>query len=123
MSTTKIANQTVTVWTETLSAGRVYVHDVGCPWVTTAAEWDAALAAVADDTFASAADAYQAVCDRIRPIATEGAAVDMRDADKDSAYGYTFSAWLAAAGRSDSASDYDLRAAWRAGEEPGEYAV
>jgi hypothetical protein len=34
---------------------------------------------------------------------------------------YTFGEWLSAAGRDDSASDYDLRAAWRAGEDPGEY--
>ncbi|HEX9156006.1 MAG TPA: hypothetical protein VF819_10605 [Nitrospira sp.] len=37
------------------------------------------------------------------------------------AHGYTFSAWLRAAGRDSSTSDYDLRAAWRAGEEPSEY--
>ena len=37
------------------------------------------------------------------------------------AYGMTFAAWLAAAGRSDSASEYDLRAAWRAGEAPTDY--
>ena len=39
----------------------------------------------------------------------------------DAAYGHTFAAWLAAAGRTDSASEYDLRAAWRAGEDPTEY--
>jgi hypothetical protein len=33
----------------------------------------------------------------------------------------TFAEWLAAAGRADSASEYDLRAAWRAGEDPEEY--
>lgn len=36
---------------------------------------------------------------------------------------YTFAEWLAAAGRSDSTSEYDLRAAWRAGEDPAEYEV
>lgn len=36
-------------------------------------------------------------------------------------HGLTFAAWLTAAGRSDSASEYDLRAAWRAGESPEEY--
>jgi hypothetical protein len=41
----------------------------------------------------------------------------------DIAYGYTFAQWLAAAGRSDSASEYDLRAAWRAGEDPAEYTM
>lgn len=40
---------------------------------------------------------------------------------EDTAHGYTFAEWLAAAGRSDSASEYDLRAAWRAGETPEEY--
>jgi len=40
----------------------------------------------------------------------------------DIAHGLTFAAWLAAAGRTDSASEYDLRAAWRAGEDPAEYA-
>jgi hypothetical protein len=40
---------------------------------------------------------------------------------EDRAYGYTFAEWLRAAGRSDSASEYDLRAAWRAGEKPAEY--
>lgn len=46
------------------------------------------------------------------------------EADGDeSAHGYTFAEWLAAAGRSDSASEYDLRAAWRAGEDPSEYAI
>lgn len=39
------------------------------------------------------------------------------------AYGYTFSDWLRAAGRDDSASEYDLRAAWRAGEDPLIYAI
>lgn len=42
---------------------------------------------------------------------------------EDKAYGLTFWEWLTAAGRSDSASEYDLRAAWRAGESPSEYAV
>jgi hypothetical protein len=37
-------------------------------------------------------------------------------------HGYTFAAWLTAAGRQDSASEYDLRAAWDAGEDPSEYA-
>lgn len=36
-------------------------------------------------------------------------------------HGYTFAGWLQAAGREDSASEYDLRAAWRAGEDPTEY--
>lgn len=43
--------------------------------------------------------------------------------DDEVAHGYTFSGWLEAAGRSDSASEYDLRAAWRAGESPEDYAV
>lgn len=38
------------------------------------------------------------------------------------AYGYTFRQWLDATGRLDSASEYDLRAAWRAGESPEDYA-
>jgi len=42
---------------------------------------------------------------------------------EDTAYGYTFSEWLKATGRSDSASDYDLRAAWRAGEDPADYTM
>jgi hypothetical protein len=49
------------------------------------------------------------------------AGIDDQD-DQDTAYGYTFADWLAAAGRTDSASEYDLRAAWRAGEDPAEYA-
>lgn len=40
---------------------------------------------------------------------------------EDVAHGLTFAAWLDVAGRTDSASDYDLRAAWRAGESPSEY--
>lgn len=40
---------------------------------------------------------------------------------EDTAYGYTFEEWLRAAGRRDSASEFDLRAAWRAGEDPKEY--
>jgi hypothetical protein len=36
-------------------------------------------------------------------------------------HGYTFAAWLEASGRDDSASDYDLRAAWAAGEDPSDY--
>lgn len=44
--------------------------------------------------------------------------LDIRD---EEAHGVTFAAWLAAAGRADSASEYDLRAAWRAGENPEEY--
>ncbi len=49
---------------------------------------------------------------------------ELRDivlAAEEEAHGRTFGAWLAATGRSDSASDYDLRAAWRAGEDPEEY--
>lgn len=42
------------------------------------------------------------------------------DAD-ETAFGFAFREWLAAAGRTDSASEYDLRAAWRAGEDPAEY--
>ena len=44
-----------------------------------------------------------------------------RPQSESEAYGLTFSKWLAAAGRTDSASEYDLRAAWRAGEDPAEY--
>jgi hypothetical protein len=38
-------------------------------------------------------------------------------------FGITFADWLAAAGRpvGDVASEYDLRAAWRAGELPEDY--
>ncbi len=36
-------------------------------------------------------------------------------------YGYTFEQWLRTAGRRDSVSDYDLRAAWDAGEDPSDY--
>jgi hypothetical protein len=43
--------------------------------------------------------------------------------DEPIAYGYTFADWLSAAGRQDTASEYDLRAAWRAGENPAEYAT
>jgi hypothetical protein len=43
------------------------------------------------------------------------------DDAEDRAYGYTFAEWLRAAGRTSSASDYDLRAAWRAGEKPENY--
>ena len=43
--------------------------------------------------------------------------------DVADAYGYTFPEWLAEAGRRDSASEYDLRAAWRAGEPPSDYAI
>lgn len=38
-------------------------------------------------------------------------------------YGLTFGEWLDIAGRLDSASEYDLRAAWTAGEDPSDYAV
>jgi hypothetical protein len=37
--------------------------------------------------------------------------------------GLTLDEWLGAAGREDTASQYDLRAAWRAGEDPSEYRV
>lgn len=52
----------------------------------------------------------------------EGEWVADREPSEDEAHGYTFAGWLAAAGRSDSASERDLRAAWRAGEDPAEYA-
>ncbi len=45
----------------------------------------------------------------------------MATTQDDKAHGMTFAVWLTAAGRSDSASEYDLRAAWRAGEDPAEY--
>lgn len=37
------------------------------------------------------------------------------------AHGYTFAEWLTDAGRTDSTSEYDLRAAWQAGEDPADY--
>lgn len=43
------------------------------------------------------------------------------DETDDVVHGLTFTAWLAKAGRTDSASEYDIRAAWRAGEDPAEY--
>jgi hypothetical protein len=45
----------------------------------------------------------------------------MKKTTEERCYGYTFGEWLRAAGRLDSASTYDLRAAWRAGEDPKEY--
>lgn len=41
--------------------------------------------------------------------------------ERDAAYGMTFTEWLEATGRSDSASRYSLREAWRAGEDPELY--
>lgn len=41
--------------------------------------------------------------------------------DSPKKHGITFGDWLEAAGRSDSASDHDLRAAWSAGEDPEDY--
>jgi hypothetical protein len=46
---------------------------------------------------------------------------DTEDGDDEEAFGVTFADWLDAAGREDSTSEYDLRAAWRAGEDPAEY--
>ena len=42
---------------------------------------------------------------------------------EETAHGYTLAEWLEAAGREDTASEYDLRAAWRAGEDPADYAL
>jgi hypothetical protein len=42
---------------------------------------------------------------------------------RTNAEGLTFQEWFAATGRNDTASPYDLRAAWRAGEDPTEYRV
>lgn len=36
---------------------------------------------------------------------------------------YTFGEWLTEAGRADSSSEFDLRAAWRAGEDPADYTL
>lgn len=47
--------------------------------------------------------------------------VDHPPEEEETAYGYTFSEWLHAAGRDDSASEHDLRAAWRAGENHQDY--
>lgn len=52
-----------------------------------------------------------------------GVEVETDKHGEDVVEGYTFGAWLRAAGRRDSASEYDLRAAWRAGEDPSEYEV
>lgn len=43
------------------------------------------------------------------------------DEHDEACHGHTFTSWLRAAGRVDSTSEYDLRAAWRAGEDPEEY--
>lgn len=56
-----------------------------------------------------------------REIAREDGSLIWLNPD-DYAYGYTFPEWLAAAGRQDSASEHDLPAAWRAGEDPANYA-
>jgi len=37
--------------------------------------------------------------------------------------GYTFAAWLSETGRSTPESEYDLYAAWAAGEDPAEYSI
>ena len=44
-------------------------------------------------------------------------------AAEETAHGYTLAEWLEAAGRYDTTSEYDLRAAWRAGEDPADYAL
>jgi hypothetical protein len=43
------------------------------------------------------------------------------DTQEPTSCGYTFAEWLRCAGRQDSASYCDLRAAWRAGELPDDY--
>lgn len=40
---------------------------------------------------------------------------------EDTAHGVTLAEWMQAAGRTTTASMYDLRAAWRAGENPEDY--
>jgi hypothetical protein len=45
----------------------------------------------------------------------------VRSAIVRNAEGLTIDEWLAAAGRTSTESQYDLRAAWRAGEDPTEY--
>lgn len=79
---TMIGNQRVEIRIESFGAGLVYICDPQCPWITTEKESDSVLLALADDTFADRAEAYQAYCDRIRPIASEGKAVDMYNAAK-----------------------------------------
>jgi len=62
--------------------------------------------------------------DLLDDAAARDGGVGAFEADADeSVHGYSFAEWLAAAGRSDSTSEYDLRAAWRAGEDPSEYAI
>lgn len=62
-----------------------------------------------------------AVAECARVIADAAGRAD--DSREEEAHGYTFAAWLDAANRADGASQYDLRAAWRAGENPEEYTV
>jgi hypothetical protein len=63
-------------------------------------------------------DAYSLWCAATTPTRRR-----VNEGGDETAHGYTFAEWLTAAGRSDSASEYDLRAAWRAGEDPSEYAL
>ena len=70
-------------------------------------------------------DGHETGCDAANDDAADddddgGIGAIEADAD-ESAHGCTFAEWLTAAGRADSASEYDLRAAWRAGEDPAEY--
>ena len=66
------------------------------------------------DTIRGESDAVDAVLELV---------VDALPESDDTAHGLTFAAWLTAAGRSDSSSLYDLRVAWRAGEDPAEYTI
>lgn len=59
--------------------------------------------------------------DGLRDLGWDAAADAAEEAEEPEVEGFTFEGWLRAASRKDSASCYDLRAAWRAGENPEEY--
>lgn len=78
-----IGNVTVDIDVEEIAGERLYVRDRGCPWVCARADWASAIEALQDERYiddrhgSARSHAYQDLCDRIRPIATAGAAVDL----------------------------------------------
>lgn len=78
-----IGNVTCAVEVEFFGNDMVFFRDPQCPWVCTLKQFDVAIGSLADATFvddhesSARSIAFQALCDLIQPVCTDGAARDM----------------------------------------------
>lgn len=76
----RVGNTDVDVYCERFGKGLVFLRDPQCPWVCKESKLRDALDSLSERTFienrdgSARSNAYQALCDILHPIATDGAA-------------------------------------------------